>query len=164
MNKNTKPIVVAVKKRSTGKKIAKAIVTIAAVNGALKLVSMYLSKKTNSMTLPEGEYQYVLTMGGKQLSFENKVVKKITLSAKMSGIDLDLRNIEDIDGLIIHCKEWMSGICIRIPEKIAVKTDLKVRASGVSNSVPVYLEEGLPTIYITGKIYLSGLDIRLVEN
>ena len=78
MNKNTKPIVVAVKKRSTGKKIAKAIVTIAAVNGAVKLVSMYLSKKTNSMTLPEGEYQYVLTMGGKQLSFENKVVKKIT--------------------------------------------------------------------------------------
>jgi hypothetical protein len=163
MAKIEKLNVVPVKKTSAGKKVVKAIVVIAAVNGAIKLISMYSSKKENSKNLPEGEYCYKLMMNGKQLSFNDQVVKKITLSAKMSGIDLDLSNIEDLDGLQIYCKGWMSGICIRVPENITVKTDLKIRAGGISNSVPSYIDENLPTIYISGKVYLSGVDIRLVE-
>lgn len=163
MAKNEKLSVVPVKKTSAGKKVAKAIFVIAAVNGAFKLISMYSSKKTSSKNLPEGEYRYDLMMDGKQLSFKDQIVKKITLSAKMSGIDLNMNNIEDIDGLRINCKGWMSGICIRVPENIAVKTDIKIRAGGLSNLVPSYVEENLPTIYISGKVYLSGVNIRLAE-
>jgi hypothetical protein len=97
------------------------------------------------------------------LNFKDKVVKKITIKAKMSGIDLDLSNIEDIDGLSINFKGWMSGLCIRVPENIAVKADVTTIMGGIYSSVPTYLEENLPTIFITGRASLSGVDIRLIE-
>lgn len=161
--KNNGKIVVSKKKTSTGKTMLKAVAIMAAVNGGIKLYSMYSSKKSNQVDLVKGEYNYSLMMNGKQIKFENEAVRKITLSTRMSGIDLNLSNINDLDGLKIECRGWMSGICIRVPKDVAVKVELKTRLGEVSKTVPDYLDESLPTIHISGKVYLSGINIRLIE-
>jgi hypothetical protein len=164
MARKEKLEVVAKQKASTRKKILKFVAIMAAMNASIKLISMYKGKKAKKIDLPEGEYCYILKMDGKQFKFENQEVKKITLNTKMSGIDLDLSNIKNINGLRIICKGLMSGICIRVPKDIAVKVELKAKLSGLANSIPVYLDENLPIIYISGKVYFSGVDIRLVQN
>lgn len=151
------------RKTSTGKKMIKAVAIIAAVNGGIKLFSMYSSRRSNQVDLPKGEFFFHFVMDGKQIYLDEDKVEKITLCSKMSGIDLDLGKVKELDGLRIECKSFMSGICIRVPKDISVKIEAKQRFSTILQSVPKYLDDSLPTVYITGNVYLSGINIRLID-
>lgn len=159
---SSKQVMESTKKKCYKKYILKAVFVIAAINGSIKLISQYINKK--KAKLPKGHYRYRLTMDGQRISFDDKEVKHIRINAQMSGVDLSLDQIKDLNGLRIEFKAWMSGVCIRVPKNVQVKLAVKELFSGVSNQIPVYLDETLPTIYITGKISLSGLDLRLIEN
>lgn len=150
------------KKPSKAKKVVAAVVIVGVVNLAIKGIAMIASKQKKEVA--EDELIFKLRMNGKKADPTNeKKIRRITIDNFMSGMDLDLRNLDLSEGLSIHVKSLMSGICIRVPENIQVESELKLKLSGYSNTIPEYLDESLPSILITGKAYMSGVAIKFID-
>lgn len=145
---------------STGKKLFIAGAFIVTSFGIATAIKHLISKKKESKE--ENELVYSCFMNGIKDCPSKADVYKITIKATMSGIDLDLRDLDLSRGLWIRIDAVMSGICIRIPENIQVETDLDVKLSGISNNIPDYLDTSLPIIHVIGKANLSGVDIKFV--
>lgn len=149
------------KKKSLGKVLVKITVVVAAVNGAVKLYSMWKDKRNPETKQQPGVTEYDLMMKGEHPSFDGEYVKKITIKGKMSGFDMDLTGAQLAEDTYIYLNAFMSGICIRVPENVNVTTELKSIAAGVSNTVPKYLDDSLPLVHIVGRNIMSGVDIRV---
>lgn len=151
--------VVEVKKKK-GHRLMKAVVIIAAIQGIIKVVSMMKEKKEQP---GEDEIFLDLMMDGKKIDHAEQEIKRIKIKATMSGVDLDLSKIEFKDGLKIQINMLMSGLNIRVPENVQVSMDVNSKIGGVSNEIPTYLDDTLPTVYITGNSLMGGISIKFAE-
>ena len=145
-------------------KVKKVLIIVAVVTGiqlAWKGIAKITSKKKQ---VKEDELVFHLRMTGKkECPTKEKAIRCIHIDSFMSGMDLDLQELDLSKGLKIRINNVMSGVCIRVPENIQVASDLKLHLSGYSNSIPEYLDESLPRILITGKAFMSGIDIKLID-
>lgn len=150
------------KKKSKGKTVVKVIVAIAAVQGIMKLISMYQEKKSEKKTEVPETKEYSLWMNGKQVRFEeDEEIRSIHVKAVMSGLDLDLSHLKLTDDIFISGKAVMSGVCIRVPENVQVKVNSKSVAGAIANTVPQYVDESLPIIFIEIDGVMSGIAVKL---
>lgn len=155
---------VSVKKKNKGRTLLKIIVVVAAVKGAMKVISMYKEKQSKAQEDQndvEGVKTYFGFMNGQQIRLDEEEVETIHLKATMSGIDLDLRHAIIPKELFITGKLMLSGLSIRVPENVKVKTNCSIKLGACNNTVPSYLEEELPTIYIELDAFMSGIDVRV---
>lgn len=150
------------KKKSKGRRVVKLMFAIAAINGALKLYSMYKENKENeSGKNKDNEVKvYKVFMNGRQVKLDGEIIQGIFVKAYLSGVDLDLRNAIITDDVFITCKSILSGISIRVPDGVNVEVSGKNILSGLDNSVPEIFDKEVPTIYIDAASYLSGIAIK----
>ena len=161
MSKKNEIVPVIPKKKSKGKTVVKVIVAIAAIQGILKVVSMYQNKKNEKQSDIEGTKKYNVWMNGKQERLEEEELRSIEIQAVMSGIDLDLSKLKIKEDMFISGKAIMSGVCIRVPEDINVKLNCKTVLGACANSVPKYFDETLPTIFVEVDGIMSGIAVKL---
>lgn len=153
---------VPARKKSAGKKVVKAVLAIAAINGVLYVLSKQKNQaeKKNESKNENSEIKvHDVFMNAKQIKVEDEF-QGIVLKSVMSGVEIDLRNAIIKKDVYITCKNIMSGISIRVPAGVNVKLENKDILSGTDNAVPEYEGEEVPTIYIEAKSILSGLAIR----
>lgn len=150
------------KKKSRGHRVVKAVLAIAAINGALKLYYMYRENTDNEKGKNDGNEVkvYKACMTGRRIKLDGEKVQGIFIKSYMSGVDLDLRNAIITEDVFITCKSVMSGISIRIPYGINVELDGKCILGSMDSSVPESLEKTGPTVYVDSNIVLSGLAVQ----
>lgn len=163
MSKKNEIVPVIPKKKSKGKTVVKVIVAIAAIQGILKVVSMYKNKKNEKQSAIEGTKKYTVWMNGKQERLQEEELRSIEIQAVMSGIDLDLSKLKIKEDMFISGKAIMSGVCIRVPEDINVKLNCKTVLGACANSVPKYADETLPTIFVEVDGIMSGIAVKLAK-
>lgn len=164
MSKKKEIVPVIPKKKSKGKTVVKVIVAIAAIQGILKVVSMYQNKKNEKQSETQGTKKYTVWMNGKQERLEDEEIRTIEIQAVMSGIDLDLSKLKIQEDMFISGKAIMSGVCIRVPEDINVKMNGKTVLGACANSVPKYFDETLPTIFVEIDGVMSGIAVKLAKS
>lgn len=160
--KNEVVKIVPKKRKSTGKKVIKVVVAIAAMNGALKLYSMYKENKENEQdnNKDNSVKKYNVYMNGRQIKLDGEAIQGVFIKTIMGGVDLDLRKAIITEDVFITCKGVMSGISIRVPEHVNVSVDVKGFMNGISNTVPKHFEDEVNTIYIDGDCAMSGISVR----
>ncbi|WP_066716101.1 LiaF domain-containing protein [Clostridium sp. Marseille-P299] len=160
--KNTIMEFIPTKKKSKGHKVIKAVMAVIAINGALKLYSMYRENKDNEKGKNEGNEVkvYKACMTGREIKLDGEKVQGIFIKAYMSGVDLDLRNAIITEDIFITCKSIMSGISIRVPHGVNVELDGKCVLGSMDSSVPEALEKVGPTVYVDANLMLSGLAVQ----
>ncbi len=152
---------VLVTKDSKIKKVLILVAVVAGIKLAWKGIARITSKKKQ---VKEDELVFRLRMTGKkECPTKEKAIRCITIDSCMSGMDLDLQEVDLSKGLKIQINAVMSGVCIRVPENIQVTSDLKLHLSEYSNTIPEYLDESLPRILITGKAFMSGIAIKFID-
>lgn len=148
-------------KKSKGKTVVKVIVAIAAIQGIIKIVSLYKNKKNDKQPATEGTKKYTVWMNGKQVRLDEEEVRSIEIQAVMSGIDIDLTKTKIQEDMFISGKAIMSGVCIRVPEDINVRMNCKTVLGACANSVPKYFDETLPTIFVEVDGVMSGIAVKI---
>ena len=153
---------VPTKKKSKGHKVIKAVLAIAAINGAVKLYSMYRENMDNEKGKNDGNEVkvYKSCMDGKRIKLDGEKVQGIFIKSYMSGVDLDLRNAIITEDIFITCKCVMSGISIRVPYGVNVELSGKCMFGSMDSSVPEALEKTGPMVYVDANIILSGLAVQ----
>lgn len=150
------------RRKSKGHKVVKAVLAIAAINGALKLYSMYRENTDNEKGKNDGNEVkvYKACMTGRRIKLDGEKVQGIFIKSYMSGVDLDLRNAIITEDVFITCKSIMSGISIRVPYGVNVELDGKCIFGSMDSSVPESLEKTGPTVYVDANIVFSGLAVQ----
>ncbi len=161
MSKKKEIVPVIQKKKSKGKTVVKVIVAAAAIHGVFKMIAKYQHKKNEKQSVEEGTKKYNVWMNGKQVHLEDEEIRSIDIQAVMAGIDLDLSKLKIQEDMFISGKAIMSGVCIRVPEDINIKMNCKAVLGACENSVPKYLDETLPTIYVEVDGIMSGIAVKL---
>jgi len=104
--------------------------------------------------------QITASFGEQKLNFDNQVFQGADISCSFGSIQLDLRHALISEDLIINVDCSFSGVAILCPENLNVQistsnilggtTDKRVRTIDANNTI---------TLYITGNVMLSGVDI-----
>jgi predicted membrane protein len=98
---------------------------------------------------------------GKQvLSFAGEKFQGADVQSSFGGLTLDLRGAIIDEEAFIDLNVGFSGVCIIVPEGLAVKISVSSGFGGVSDNRRTKVETGTPLLVITGKVGFGGVEIR----
>ncbi len=146
--------------------IAKIFIAFIAIQAVIAIILKILNIKGRKREKANDEREikeYYAYMDGKQIYCEDTLFKGMIVRTIMGGVSINLANAIIKDDAFITIDTIMGGVSIKVPEGVNVKLDGKFTASGCSNTVPEYLDEDVPTLYIAAKALMSGIAVKVVE-
>lgn len=115
----------------------------------------------NTVTRDGKEIRRIETSFGKQeFAFAGQKVEGIDVQSSFGGLTLDLNGAEIADNAFIDLNAGFSGVCIIVPESLAVRISVSSGFGGVSDNRRVKVDSGTPLLIITGKVGFGGVEIR----
>jgi len=155
---------VAVTKKSAGKKLVKIAVFLTTVHVVVKVVSEVVNKmnQVDKASEEDGDIlKYSVIFAGRNIKIDDEPFKGAVINNICAGIKLDLSSARIEEDVDIHCKNLMSGISIIVPKKVNVDITGKSIFSSVTNSVPKVDVEIAPTIHIYVDNIMSGMEVNV---
>ncbi len=95
-------------------------------------------------------------------SCEEKIVQNFdgaNCVAVFGGVDLDLRDIEIKEDIVIECVSVFGGIDIKVPDNVIIKTSGVPIFGGIENKSHGSKDKNAKTIYINYVCVFAGIDI-----
>ena len=156
------PDVLPKKKSCFGKKllITAAVIGTAAV--AVKSIKRLVEEKKEDLERGN-QYrdtkEYLNVFNGQNLVIDgSEECKDMKFKVMFAGSIVNMTAANITKDISLEIASVCGGIRILIPEGVNVQADCKALASGIANQTE-YIA-GQPTIYISGKLFCSGLQIQ----
>ena len=107
------------------------------------------------------DIRHIETSFGKQsLSFAGEKFEGADVQSSFGGLTLDMNGADIADDAFIDLNVGFSGVTIIVPESLSVKIAVTSGFGGVSDNRRNKVDNGSPTLFITGKVGFGGLEIR----
>lgn len=83
------------------------------------------------------------------------------ITAIMGGVKIDLRKAVIKDEATLDVFALMGGVELIVPENVVVKSKAMVIMGGIENKAQTTAEKRSPTLYITGEIFMGGVEVKI---
>ena len=100
------------------------------------------------------------SFGKQSLSFAGEKFEGADVQSSFGGLTLDMNGADIADDAFIDLNVGFSGVTIIVPESLSVKIAVTSGFGGVSDNRRTKVDNGSPTLFITGKVGFGGLEIR----
>lgn len=156
------PEVLPKKKSSFGKKLFVTAAIIGTTAVAVKSIKRLVEAKKEDLERGN-QYrdtkEYLNVFNGQNLVIDgSEECKDMKIKAMFAGSVINMTAANITKDISLEITSVCGGIRLLIPEGINVQTDCKALASGIAN--PTEYVAGQPTIYISGNLFCSGLQIQ----
>lgn len=148
-------------------KLLKKLIKIAAVytllDTALGLYAQYRKKRMAGLEKENKDSAYKcydLFMDSREIKIGKEKFSGANIKNCMSGLSLDLREMEIDSDIFLNISNAIGGIAIKVPYGVNVKCDSKCIFGGVACTVPEYEGEDVHTVYIEARVTLGGLSVQ----
>lgn len=100
------------------------------------------------------------SFGKQDLSFAGERFEGADVESSFGGLTLNLKGAVIADEAFINLNVGFSGVTIIVPEGLAVKIAVNSGFGGVSDKRRTRVDNGTPTLIITGKVGFGGVEIK----
>ena len=136
-----------------------------AIKGIFVVLKLILEQKKCKQESKDGvKYFHSIFGSKKEQIFSDDVVNKIKMAANFSAYDIDLSRMKFDETVTADIYAIGSAVCIRVPENVQVIVENHTKQSAISNNVPDYVEEEIPTLMIHCNGYFSAIAIKIKES
>lgn len=120
-------------------------------------ISAKVNEKVKELNKKDAD-EYYATFSGQKLNFDGQEFKGSKLNAIFGGIDIDLRQAEIKQDVVIDVTAVFGGVDIKVPKNVSVKVASNSIFGGVSNKVKTNATK--PIIYVKAMCLFGGCDIN----
>ncbi|MGN0202075.1 MAG: LiaF transmembrane domain-containing protein [Candidatus Cryptobacteroides sp.] len=98
--------------------------------------------------------------GKQRIAFDGEKFEGLDVKMAFGALEIDLRNALIEEDAELRLELAFGGIEILLPEGFAVKTSVNCSFAGLSDDRRLQVENGNPTLFITGKAAFGGVELK----
>lgn len=121
-------------------------------------ISTKINKRIKELN-KEGLPDYAAVFSGQKVQVK-EVFTGANANAVFGGVDIDLREAQIQQDVILNCSAIFGGIDIKVPNNVNVKVKSTPIFGGVSNKAVEIAQQDIPTIYVNAFCLFGGVDIQ----
>lgn len=121
-------------------------------------ISTKINKRIKELN-KEGLPDYAAVFSGQKVHVK-EVFTGANANAVFGGVDIDLREAQIQQDVILNCSAIFGGIDIKVPNNVNVKVKSTPIFGGVSNKAVEIAQQDIPTIYVNAFCLFGGVDIQ----
>lgn len=100
------------------------------------------------------------SFGKQDISFAGEKFEGADVQTSFGGLTLNLKGANIADQAFIDLNVGFAGVCIIVPEDLAVQISVSSGFGGVSDNRYSKVGSGTPLLVITGKVGFGGVEVR----
>ncbi len=108
----------------------------------------------------ENQKEVCATFSGEKVVYKEEEFKGCDATAVFGGIDLNLKDADIKEDVVINATSIFGGITIRLANNIPVKVNSTSVFGGVENHKKTASKKEHPVVYVNANCFFGGVDIK----